>query len=86
VIGVSFGVASYLAHCQNLVAALAAIGADDIPVMAGGLIHRTDVDALHQAGIAGVFIPGHKFDEVVAWLEQTTGKPIGSPERPRAIR
>jgi hypothetical protein len=44
------------------------------------------VDALHQAGIAGVFIPGHKFDEVVAWLEQTAGKPIGSPVRSRAVR
>jgi methylmalonyl-CoA mutase cobalamin-binding subunit len=45
--------------------------------MVGGLIRREDVEALHQAGAAGVFIPGHTFDEVVSWLEQTTGKSIG---------
>jgi methylmalonyl-CoA mutase, C-terminal domain len=86
VVGVSFGVASYLPHCENLVAALAAIGAGDIPVMVGGLIHRADVDALHQAGIAGVFTPGHTFDEVVAWLEQTTGKPIAQAAASRSSR
>jgi hypothetical protein len=52
VIGVSFGVASYLPHCENLVTAL----------------------------------PGHAFDEVVAWLEQTTGKPIGQAAASRSSR
>lgn len=78
VVGVSFGVASYLEHCQRLVAALREIGAEDIPVMVGGLIHRADVDALHQVGVAGVFTPGHTMDEVAAWLEEATGKSLGN--------
>lgn len=74
VVGVSFGLASYLAHCERLVAALCEIGADDIPIMVGGLVHREDVDALHRVGVDGVFVPGHTLDEVVEWLEKATGK------------
>lgn len=79
VVGVSFGVASYLQHCENLVGALEEIGADDIPVMVGGLVHREDVTALHEIGVAGVFTPGHRFDEVVSWLEEITGKRLPVP-------
>jgi methylmalonyl-CoA mutase C-terminal domain/subunit len=76
VVGVSFGMASYLAHCRNLVVALAEVGGEDIPVMVGGLVHREDVAALNAVGVAGVFVPGHTLDEVVEWLEKTTGKPL----------
>jgi methylmalonyl-CoA mutase C-terminal domain/subunit len=74
VVGVSFGMASYLAHCTKLVEALRAIGAEDIPIMVGGLVHREDTDALNEIGVQGVFTPGHTMDEVVTWLEQVTGK------------
>lgn len=84
VVGVSFGVASYLAHCARLVAALREIGAGDIPILVGGLIHRDDVAALHEVGVAGAFVPGHTLDEVVAWLEQVTGKTLAAhPDRGR---
>jgi methylmalonyl-CoA mutase C-terminal domain/subunit len=79
VIGTSFGVASYLQHCENLVAALKEIGAADIPAMVGGLIHKEDVQELHQIGIAGVFTPGGTFGEIVEWLEKTTGKKLPAP-------
>jgi methylmalonyl-CoA mutase C-terminal domain/subunit len=77
VVGVSFGMASYVAHCARLAEALKEIGAEDIPIMVGGLVHREDTEALHQVGVRGVFTPGHTMDEVVAWLEQTTGKSVG---------
>jgi methylmalonyl-CoA mutase C-terminal domain/subunit len=79
VIGVSFGMASYVPHCAQLSAALKAIGADDIPIMVGGLVHREDTRALHDMGVQGVFIPGHTMDEVVDWLEQVTGKSLNRP-------
>src|SRR5581483_1337812 len=78
VVGVSFGMASYIPHCAQLAAALREIGADDIPIMVGGLIHREDAGALHDVGVAGVFTPGHTMDEVVAWLEEVTGKSLGA--------
>jgi methylmalonyl-CoA mutase C-terminal domain/subunit len=75
VVGVSFGMASYLAHCENLVAAMRDLGADDIPIMVGGLVHREDVQALNDAGVDGVFIPGRTL-EVIEWLEKATGKSL----------
>lgn len=78
VVGVSFGMASYVPHCAKLSAALKEIGAEDIPIMVGGLVHREDAKALHDVGVAGVFTPGHTLAEVVAWLEETTGKSVGS--------
>ena len=84
VIGVSFGMASYVPHCARLSAALKEIGADDIPIMVGGLVHREDTQALHDVGVAGVFTPGHSMDEVTAWLEQVTGKSVGSQPRTTA--
>jgi methylmalonyl-CoA mutase C-terminal domain/subunit len=80
VIGVSFGMASYVPHCAQLSAALKEIGADDIPIMVGGLVHREDTQALHDVGVAGVFTPGHTMDEVVAWLEQVTGKHLAKSD------
>lgn len=85
VIGVSFGMASYVPHCQKLSAALKEIGAEDIPIMVGGLVHREDTQALHDVGVQGVFTPGHTLDEVVAWLEQTTGKSVGYQPSATAI-
>lgn len=82
VVGVSFGMASYLAHCENLVAAMRALGADDIPIMVGGLVHREDVQALRDVGVDGVFIPGHTLDEVVEWLEKVTGKSLARTTTP----
>jgi methylmalonyl-CoA mutase C-terminal domain/subunit len=80
VVGVSFGMASYLPHCALLAAALRDIGADDIPIMVGGLVHREDTQTLHDIGVQGVFTPGHTMEQVVEWLEQTTGKSLSKPE------
>ena len=77
VVGVSFGMASYIPHCARLADALRELGADDIPIMVGGLVHREDTEALHEVGVRGVFTPGHTMDEVVAWLEEVTGKTVG---------
>jgi methylmalonyl-CoA mutase cobalamin-binding subunit len=44
--------------------------------MVGGLVHREDVQALNDAGVDGVFIPGHTLDEVIEWLEKVTGKSL----------
>jgi len=85
VIGVSFGMASYVPHCAKLSEALKEIGADDIPIMVGGLVHREDTQALHDVGVQGVFTPGHTMDEVVTWLEQVTGKSVGHQPRSATV-
>ena len=59
-IGVSSLAAGHLTLIPELKAALAAEGASDIIVFAGGVIPRQDYDALHEAGVAAIFGPGTK--------------------------
>jgi methylmalonyl-CoA mutase len=43
-----------------LINALKAEGADDIIVVAGGVIPKQDYDYLYEAGVKGIFGPGTK--------------------------
>jgi methylmalonyl-CoA mutase C-terminal domain/subunit len=42
--------------------------ADDILVLVGGIIPDDDLPALKQAGVAGVFQPGTRLDEIVKFI------------------
>ena len=59
-IGVSSLAAGHLTLIPKLKAALAAEGADDIVVFAGGVIPRKDYEALYDHGVAAIFGPGTK--------------------------
>lgn len=56
-IGVSFSVSTYTHYVADLMSELRRIGAEDIPVMVGGLIHPEDVEHLRSLGVAAVFGP-----------------------------
>ena len=58
VIGVSSQAAGHKTLIPQLVEALRAEGADDILVVAGGVIPQQDYAALKAAGVAGIFGPG----------------------------
>jgi methylmalonyl-CoA mutase C-terminal domain/subunit len=45
-------------------------GADDVLVVAGGIIPDGDVSTLKELGVAQVFTPGASLDAIAAWLEQ----------------
>jgi len=49
-------------------------GADDIILLVGGIIPQEDVDALREAGAAGVFGPGSDLDEIVAFTLERVGE------------
>jgi methylmalonyl-CoA mutase C-terminal domain len=72
-IGVSSLAAGHLTLIPELKAALAAEGADDVIVFAGGVIPRKDYDALYQEGVAAIFGPGTKIpvcaDQVLDAIE-----------------
>ena len=59
-IGVSSLAAGHLTLIPELKAALAAEGAADIVVFAGGVIPRKDYQALYDHGVAAIFGPGTK--------------------------
>src|SRR6185369_13615828 len=43
-------------------------GADDIVLMAGGVIPEEDIPGLKQAGIREVFTPGTSTETIVSWV------------------
>lgn len=50
---------------------LAAQGAGDILVIAGGIIPEQDIAALRAQGIAEVFLPGTSTQEIVEWIQRS---------------
>lgn len=43
-------------------------GVDDVVVFGGGIIPDEDIPVLEQAGVARVFTPGVRLDDIVAWV------------------
>lgn len=43
-------------------------GVDDIVVVGGGIIPDDDIPRLRSEGIAGIFTPGTKLDDIVNWV------------------
>jgi len=60
VVGVSSQAAGHKTLIPALIAALKKQGADDIIVVAGGVIPKQDYDHLWDAGVKGIFGPGTK--------------------------
>ncbi|KZZ35855.1 methylmalonyl-CoA mutase [Oleiphilus sp. HI0086] len=57
-VGVSSQAAGHKTLVPELIQALKNQGADDIIVIAGGVIPKQDYDTLYQAGVKGIFGPG----------------------------
>lgn len=65
-IGLSSLSGAHLRLFPAVIEALRAIGAADIPVLAGGVIPEEDFIVLKEAGIAGIFTSGNPLETIVA--------------------
>src|SRR5690606_8717557 len=78
VVGVSSQAAGHKTLVPELIAELKKQGADDIIVVAGGVIPKQDYDYLFNAGVKGVFGPGTPIPksarEVLNAINAATGK------------
>jgi len=78
VVGVSSQAAGHKTLIPALIAALKAQGADDIIVVAGGVIPKQDYDHLWDAGVKGIFGPGTKIPvsarQVLDAINEVQGK------------
>jgi len=45
-------------------------GAEDIPVIAGGIIPEKDVARMKKAGIREIFLPGTSTRDIVSWIQE----------------
>jgi methylmalonyl-CoA mutase C-terminal domain/subunit len=55
--------------------------AEDIPVIAGGIIPEKDIPRMKKIGIREIFLPGTSTQEIVRWIEKNVGRK-GKKPRP----
>jgi methylmalonyl-CoA mutase C-terminal domain/subunit len=72
-IGLSVLSGAHMTLFQKVVALLDERDASDIMVFGGGIIPDDDIPLLEQAGVAKIFTPGTKTQEVVDWVNATVG-------------
>ena len=69
-VGLSIMSGAHLTLFPAVLAALNAVGAGDVRVFGGGIIPREDVPVLEAQGVAKVFFPGARIDDIVDWVRQ----------------
>jgi methylmalonyl-CoA mutase C-terminal domain/subunit len=67
-VGLSIMSGAHLTIFPAVLAALKAVGADDVAVFGGGIIPDADVETLHSAGVAKLFFPGTPLSDIVSWV------------------
>jgi methylmalonyl-CoA mutase C-terminal domain/subunit len=72
-IGLSILSGAHMTLLPRVVELLHANGLDDVMVFAGGIIPDEDVPALKEIGIRGLFGPGSRTEEVVAFIRGQLG-------------
>lgn len=56
-------------------------GADDITVIAGGIIPEKDISDLEKMGISKIFLPGSSTQDIVKWIEKNMGKELSEEDK-----
>ena len=68
IIGLSVLSGAHMTLFQKVLALLAEREATDIMVFGGGIIPEADIPLLEEAGVAKIFTPGAKTQDVVSWV------------------
>ena len=68
IIGLSVLSGAHMTLFQKVIDLLAERDARDILVFGGGIIPEDDIPLLEQAGVAKIFTPGTKTQDVVSWV------------------
>ncbi len=70
IVGLSVLSGAHMTLFKKLLELLAARDAEDIIVFGGGIIPDGDIPLLEQAGVAKIFTPGTRTQDVVDWVNQ----------------
>jgi methylmalonyl-CoA mutase C-terminal domain/subunit len=73
VIGLSILSGAHNTLAPRLMELLRAKGMKDVTVLIGGIIPESDIPALKEAGIAGIFLPGTPMQEIVDFIRKRMG-------------
>jgi methylmalonyl-CoA mutase C-terminal domain/subunit len=77
-VALSFLSPDYRQHVPEFLRQLAAVGAEDVVVVVGGLVADDDKPMLVEAGVRGVFGPGTTSADIRSFLVETFGILAGS--------
>lgn len=70
VVAISSLAGAHLTLIPELIRLLQQEGADDMLVLAGGVIPDEDIPVLMEAGVAGIFGPGSDLDQIVSFTRE----------------
>jgi methylmalonyl-CoA mutase C-terminal domain/subunit len=70
IIGLSVLSGAHMTLFEKVLDLLKARDAGDILVFGGGIIPEADIPLLEQAGVAKIFTPGTRTQDVVDWVNQ----------------
>lgn len=71
IIGLSVLSGAHMTLFKKVMQLLAERDATDIVVFGGGIIPRDDLPLLSELGVARIFTPGAKTQDVVTWVNET---------------
>jgi methylmalonyl-CoA mutase C-terminal domain/subunit len=69
-VGLSMLSGAHMTLIPRILGLLRERGADDVLVVAGGIIPEDDIPALTAEGVAAVFTPGTSLESIADWLEK----------------
>lgn len=73
-VGLSSMSGAHLRLFPAVIDALRKAGADDIPVLGGGIIPEEDIEPLKQAGVEAIFTPGTPVDAIINAFRTACGR------------
>jgi methylmalonyl-CoA mutase C-terminal domain/subunit len=77
VVGLSIHSGAHMTLFPKVVRLLAERDASDIVVFGGGIVPSDDIAELKQLGVAEIFTPGARTDEIIEWVRANVPDPAG---------
>jgi methylmalonyl-CoA mutase cobalamin-binding domain/chain len=75
-VGLSCHSGAHMTLFPKVVAALRERGADDVVIVAGGVIPSDDIPKLKEAGVEEIFTPGANTGDIAAWLRERLARKV----------
>lgn len=74
-VGLSVLSGAHMTLFKAVLEELAARDAGDIPVFGGGIIPAEDIPVLEDMGVAKIFTPGARMQDIVDWVQRSIALP-----------
>lgn len=71
IIGLSIHAGGPIILVEKLRSALKEAGADEIPIVVGGIIFKREREKLKEMGVRGIFGPGASLESIIRCIQQT---------------